>query len=170
MTRFHRGKVLAFREHPNGCGATYLQFYCGGGKYWMFNRAVCWSFNGPPPSDLHQAAHLDRDTFNNRPDNLMWCTALENSSHKILHGTNPNGSKNGSSRLNESDILPICTSYIAGESANALANKFNVCRGTIILVVRRATWKSVHLPSGMDDFLTLRRRHNREHTDFGASV
>lgn len=35
-------------------------------------KLVCLAFNGPRPSELHVAAHLDRDPLNNSAANLAW--------------------------------------------------------------------------------------------------
>ena len=47
------------------------------------NRLVCEAFNGPPPGDGYDAAHLDCQPSNNRADNLEWQTHKKNQSHPI---------------------------------------------------------------------------------------
>lgn len=171
VDRFHHGKILAARQHPNGCGGVYLNFYAGGGSYWYFNRAVCWAFHGAPPSEIHEAAHLNRDTFNNRPNNLVWATPAENCSHKILHGTSSSGERNGAARLKALDIVPICEAYLAGESAESIAERYGVgAAATIRMIVSRRNWKTIELPAGMDEDLVLKRRQNLEASWLAAEI
>jgi hypothetical protein len=47
------------------------------------SRLVCEAFHGAPPSDIHQAAHLDCDPSNNYEWNLEWQTPAENSNSPI---------------------------------------------------------------------------------------
>lgn len=51
------------------------------------NRIVCEVWHGPPPTPQHEAAHLNGDPMDNRPENLAWTTHRENEHHKTLHGT-----------------------------------------------------------------------------------
>jgi hypothetical protein len=51
------------------------------------NSLVLEEFVGPRPTPTHQAAHQNRDTKNNRLDNLEWATPQENASHRYIHGT-----------------------------------------------------------------------------------
>lgn len=56
-------------------------------KWYRVNRLVCAAFHGPPPTDKHQARHLDGDTANNAASNLAWGTPLENYYDQVVHGT-----------------------------------------------------------------------------------
>ena len=143
-TRFHRGRVLRLKPKPNGCGTIYWSFFAGeDGGYWQVNRAVCLAFNGPSPSKSHEAAHLDGDTNNNRPENLSWSTPLENAAHKIGHGTVSVGTKNGASLLSEEKIQPIFEAYCLGISASILARRYNVGDKTILSVLNGTSWSHV---------------------------
>lgn len=46
-------------------------------NYW-FHILVCTAFHGPRPSPRHQVDHIDRDKWNNHPENLRWVTPREN--------------------------------------------------------------------------------------------
>jgi hypothetical protein len=48
-------------------------------------RAVCETYHGPPPSDLHEAGHtcpLGENHKCLRPEHLTWMTRVENEHHK----------------------------------------------------------------------------------------
>ena len=53
-------------------------------NYW-FHILVCTAFHGPRPSPRHQVDHINRDRFDNRPENLRWVTPRENSMNSITH-------------------------------------------------------------------------------------
>ena len=145
MRRFHKGRILRLRPKPTGWGAIYAAFYVDGGQYWQANRAVCSAFHGPIPSRKHEAAHLDGDTLNDRPENLIWARPVENAAHKIGHGTAPIGSKNGTAILDENSILLILSRYSDGDNAISLGARFGVGAGTIRGIVGGRDWR--HVPS-----------------------
>lgn len=143
MKRFHRGKVLRLKPKPNGCGLAYLCFYADGGSYPQVNRSVCWAFHGRPPSEKHEAAHLDGRTENNRPENLAWKTPTENAADKVKHGTAPIGVKNARARLDEAVVADIIGRYAAGEKSLTLAIEHHVTVSNILAIVRGDTWTHV---------------------------
>lgn len=143
MRRFHRGRVLRLRPRNNGSGQTYWSFYSDGGAYAQVNRAVAATFHGPPPSPSHEAAHLDGDTSNNRPENLAWSTPKENAAHKIAHGTDSCGSKNGASILRETDICPIFEAYVFGIEAGEIGGRYGVGSGAILNIISGRSWLRV---------------------------
>jgi hypothetical protein len=142
-TRFHKGIVLRLKPKPNGWGGIYWSFAADGRRYFQVNRVVCLTFNGEPPTAKHEAAHLDGDTDNNRSENLMWATPVENASHKIVHGTVSFGERNGQACLDESKVRLIIESYCSGAAADDLADLYHVSRGAIIKVVGGITWGHV---------------------------
>ena len=69
------------RNHRNG------KYFCvdlckyGKRKRMCVHRLVALHFI-PNPEYKLEVNHLDRDPFNNRADNLEWCTRVENEMHK----------------------------------------------------------------------------------------
>jgi hypothetical protein len=49
------------------------------------HHAVCEAFHGIPPAGRYQAAHWDGNKKNNKPYNLRWTSAAENSADRIRH-------------------------------------------------------------------------------------
>jgi len=47
------------------------------GRTHFFFRLVCAAWHGPPPTPKYQVHHVDSDTSNNAPANLVWRQALE---------------------------------------------------------------------------------------------
>jgi hypothetical protein len=158
MQRFHRGKILRLKRKPSRNGRAYFYFYADGGSYQQVNRAVCWAFHGKPPSEKHEAAHLDGRADNNRPENLAWKTPTENAADKVRHGTAPIGARNAQARLNEAIVADIIGRYAAGEKSESLAVEHHVTTSNIRAVVRGDTW--AHVASGQREAARARCRAN----------
>ncbi len=141
-TRFHRGRVLKIKIKPTGTG-FYRCFYAGRGSYPQVNRVICEVFNGPPPSQRHEAAHLNGNSLDDHYQNLVWATPVENASHKVAHDTVSIGSRNGAARLCENDIPGIFSAYVAGVNAKTISERFGVSEAAVLTALRRETWKHV---------------------------
>jgi len=80
-------------------------------KYFYTNawvhQLVCVAFHGPRPSGIHQVAHIDGRTENNRADNLVWATRKENEAHKKLHGTALVRDRNHQTKINTRMVMAI---------------------------------------------------------------
>ena len=56
----------------------------------------------------------------------------------------PKGTKNGSSKLKENDILEIRRLYVPFKySSLKLAKQFKVSKATILFIVKNKTWKHI---------------------------
>lgn len=113
---------------------------------WTIHRLVaCCFVEGDRALD---AAHLDGNKLNNRADNLRWCSRRENESHKAIHGTKADGSRNGQSKLDERCVAAIRALHFHEKiSQSVLAERFNVCQGTISAVLLNKTWDHVQSAS-----------------------
>lgn len=54
-------------------------------KHYYVHILVCTAFHGPRPSPKHQVDHINRDRWDNRPENLRWVTPHENQMNNIAH-------------------------------------------------------------------------------------
>lgn len=52
--------------------------YVHKGKTYKVARLVCEAFHGPPPKGMNVCMHLDENSRNNDPKNLLWGTQKEN--------------------------------------------------------------------------------------------
>jgi len=90
---------------------------------------VLTAFVGPCPPGK-QCRHLDGNKANNKLDNLVWGTCVEQSEDRARHGTKLIGSKIGTAKLTEVQVLEA-RSLTQIMSYRTLAKKFGVSRSTI---------------------------------------
>ena len=125
----------------------------------LVNRLVCAAFHGPPPSDAHEAAHIDGVLDHNLPGNLIWATHRENENHKVLHGTLPIGERNGAAKLTAEDIPAVFAEYLLSD-APTVAEKFGVDRGCIYEILKRRNWRHVPVDEEVVRAASQRAREN----------
>ena len=106
------------------------------------HRLVALTFIGPRPSGM-QVRHLNGDHRDNRIENLSYGTAKQNAADRDIHGTTARGSRNGFSKLTESDIPKIREMLSDGIPQTAIAERFSVCQNTISNIKHRRWWKHV---------------------------
>jgi len=87
-----------------------------------------------------EACHGNGVRTDNRLENLRWDTRVANARDKVMHGTQPYGSRQHSSKLTESLIPEIRRSKLP---SRMLAEKFGVSMTAISQARRRETWKHV---------------------------
>jgi hypothetical protein len=110
-------------------------------RQFKVHRAVLLAFKGRCP-DGHEVAHLDGDQKNNNLKNLIYATPVENNRHKVLHGTQPFGSKVYNAKLTEGNVINI-RSKSPQLSYAKIAAEFGVSLMTIANVITRKTWKHI---------------------------
>ena len=122
----------------------YVFLYDGQGnsKKMYVHRLVLMAFVGFP-KDGQECRHLNDIPSDNRIENLVWGTRLENAADKRRNGGLPIGERVKSHKLNEDDIGIIREKYLKGSSSRELANEFNVAHTTILQVVRGERWKHI---------------------------
>ena len=72
-------RILKYSMRPNGY-LKYSLYKNGKYKHISMHRLVAEAFI-PNPNNLPQVNHIDENKFNNRVENLEWCTAKENSNY-----------------------------------------------------------------------------------------
>lgn len=116
----------------------------GGGRTALVHRLVCIAFHGPPPFPGAQVAHGDGSKDNNHVTNLRWATPKENSSDKLLHGTDGRGNRAPSGKLIDTQVREIRAKYRAGYgNAASLAREFGVTNSQILNIVNWRQWQHI---------------------------
>ena len=110
----------------------------------MVHRLVMKAFIGD--NDLC-VNHINGIKYDNRLENLEYCTTSENVKHAYDTGLKKQriGEKHMQAKLSEMDIITIKLFYNNGLlGAVKLAEKFNVSRDHITRIARGATWKHLN--------------------------
>jgi len=100
----------------------------------------------PNPKNLPQINHKNGIRYDNKVENLEWCTNSENILHAYRIGLEKAvcGELHHNSVFKNSDIIKIRCMYETGNySMRELAKKYNVDKDTIKCIVRRETWKHI---------------------------
>jgi hypothetical protein len=113
------------------------------GRHYYVHRLVCAAFHGPSPSSVHQAAHLNGNKADNRPENVTWATGVENSHHKRGHGRHIEGSRHVAAKLNEALVAEMKRAFAAGERIHLVAKRFGVKYMRAYKIARGMAWKHV---------------------------
>ena len=106
------------------------------------HRLVLLAFVGPCPPG-HESGHLDGNRQNAALENLRWVTKLENAAHRRLHGTHPQGEKNGHARLTEADVQSIRMLRRSQMSPRIIAQRFGIATVSVRHIVNRRLWSHV---------------------------
>lgn len=118
--------IWPFHRNPDGYGTITLN-----GSSKIASRVVCERVNGPPPSDLHDAAHsCGRGHFGCvSPQHLSWKTREENAADREAHGRTARGVRNGQAKLSDEQVMAIRSSV--GITQDALAKAYGVTQSHI---------------------------------------
>lgn len=98
------------------------------------------------PLNLPEVNHIDGDRYNNKAENLEWCTSKQNVQHAYDTGLKTNaGEKNPISILTEDVVVDIWKLAKAGHKPTHIIRllNLNVCRGTVSKVTNRKNWTHV---------------------------
>jgi hypothetical protein len=141
--RTYVGRILKLQTHKFGYPHANLT---RDGKHVGIevHRLVALAFIGPQPTAAHQVAHWDNDPANCRRENLRWATAVENNNDKERFGTAPIGSRNGSAKLSEADIIEIRRLRAGGEKLAAIGDRFGVAFQTVSKIINGDRWGHVN--------------------------
>jgi plasmid maintenance system antidote protein VapI len=111
----------------------------------LVHRLIAEAFI-PNPDNLPEVNHKHGDKDDNRPSELEWCTALDNSRHAHRIGLIDNrGERNGNAKLTLEQVKEIRDSYTPWDrnfSGRALARKYGVDDSTINEIIRGRRWKN----------------------------
>ena len=99
------------------------------GKNYKIARLVCEAFHGQPQADKTYCLHLDENSANNRPENLMWGTQKENLAATGYRGSIAQRKRQDLRKLTKNDARTIRDRIARGETAAKLAREFSISAG-----------------------------------------
>ena len=156
---------------PNSHGYLTVKVKIEGGMKKAFvHKMVCIAFHGQRPSPEHEVRHLDGNKLNNRSSNLAWGTRSDNAIDRKRHGTCAaaengrksackssasfkrkadaglvnfaRGSKQGTSKIVESDVLEI-RRLRSTNTCQQIAGMYGLDQSTVARIIRRVTWTHI---------------------------
>jgi hypothetical protein len=141
--RLHKGKILRILKDTAGYCQVNL-WKNGKLKRRSVHKLVADAFI-VNCEHLPQVNHVDGDKDNNHVLNLEWCSASYNVKHAYDNNLKSGnfGSKNGSSKLKESDIIDIRNMLSSGYYLKDIAKKYNVSISTISGIKLGKYWTKV---------------------------
>lgn len=121
-------------------GYLCVRLYRGGrGFNFRVHTLVLRTFVGPKPTGM-VACHNNGIARDCRVLNLRWDTPAHNSQDRIAHGTVNCGSRNGASKLTETDVRQMRGLRRSGSSTRSLAHKFGVSYQHACAIINRTAW------------------------------
>lgn len=120
-------------------------YFCvqAAGKQRKVSRLVCEAYHGPAPSATHHAAHLNSDSFDNRPNNLAWKIPAENCLDIINKGSLA-GEKHPRAKLSEKQVRYIREQKAIGVPLCEIHSEFpHVKYGTLVAAANRRNYRYV---------------------------
>jgi hypothetical protein len=137
---------LLFAMTPtDGCRRWPFNFQHGYGRlgykseHLYVHVLICEAWHGPKPEGF-EAAHSCGNQWCWAGEHLRWATHIENERDKIEHGTIPRGTRQGGSKLTETDVLEIRRRLAAGEHEKIIAADYGVHRTNVHAIALRKSW------------------------------
>ncbi len=143
VANVRRGSILS-QGDINHAGYHRVTIHKGGKqKTCPVHVLVCEAFHGPRPEGKF-AAHFNGDCKDNRPENLRWATAWENSQDRIRHGNSLRGSIHPRAKLNEEAVTALRALHAAIQvDYTKLACAIGVSPATLRRAIFGITWLNV---------------------------
>ena len=115
------------------------------------HQLVLFAFYGPKPFDGAVCRHLNGNPLDNRPENLKWGTAKENTHDSMDQGTAAclrYGESAIASKLTERQVLEIERRAKHGELERDLAAEFGIDQKHVSEIKLHQTWKCLWVGGG----------------------
>lgn len=136
-TRRQRG---GYRQVFLGVGATKLPR--------LVHRLVAEAFIGPRPSALHEVAHCDGNSLNDRANNLRWATHAENMNDASFrkHGTMRSGTSHHRAYINPKIVKCLRKAHATKKrgALAQLAREFGIPYNTAHAAATKKSWNHIH--------------------------
>lgn len=111
-------------------------------KMHLVHRLVARAFV-PNPQSMPQVNHRDGIKSNNRPSNLEWVTSKLNHRHAHRIGLGLKGSRVGTSKLTEKEVIDIRLSRGLGDSIQEIADRTGISKTNLYSICNRRSWKHI---------------------------
>ncbi len=117
----------------------YLGVTIEGTKYYV-HILVLNTFVGPRPPGMLARHFPNRETIDNRLQNLQWATPETNQNDRIIHGTDSRGEKQTNSKLTEKQVLKIRTDpRIYAE----IGTQYGISIASVSLIKNKKNWRHI---------------------------
>ena len=131
-------RVLAARA--SGAGYLAVQLSKDGISTQRYIHRLVFEAWGRKLKNKEEINHIDGDKRNNRFDNLEAVTPKQNSQHAWDTGLS-NRTQGNRCKLTEAQVLRIKELRAQGLLLREIAVLFEVCEGTVSMIVNEVTWK-----------------------------
>jgi len=114
-------------------------------KFYALHRLVALAFI-PNPDNLTYINHIDGNRYNNKADNLEWCTQSNNMLHAYNTGLKSNhGELNPFRKLTKEQVTQIWNYKNKGYTARQIRDKLklSVGIGCVKSILQGKTWTSI---------------------------
>ena len=131
---------MNLKSCPNG-KYGYLSVTLWKGGYFIrvyIHHLVASAFIGACPKGF-QHDHIDKDTSNNRVDNLRYCTVKEQNKFKAKSGV-LKGERNGQAKLTRDQVIQIRQARGAGKTLSEIATLFSISFQHVSDIIHRKRW------------------------------
>jgi len=106
----------------------------------LVHRLVCLAFRGPAPGPRYEAQHRDGTRTNNRATNLKWGLPKDNADDRERHGRTARGSRSGTAKLTEAQVVAIRQRVARGELQKHIAVELGLHKSAISHVITGRNW------------------------------
>lgn len=128
-------KNRVLKQHANSFGYPTVTLTKNGRRKKVFiHKLVAHHFLGEKPKGL-QIRHLDGNKMNNHFTNLAYGTSKENAEDRRVHNRTASGSRIGTSKLSEHEVVEIRSAYKKRGDMVKLAKKYNVSCANIYYII-----------------------------------
>ena len=138
------GEVRAVGSHKRRKlrfdGNMYLRVNLRYEKTYSIHRMVAESFLHPITGKDY-VNHKNNIPWDNRIENLEWCTAKENAEHSALIGAHYSGEQVHTVKLTEEQARHI--KYVDTRTGAEIARELNVNKSTINKIRSEKSWKNI---------------------------